>query len=261
MTENKSPIQLHIEHKEVLIFKDTGLMADFAVKKWEETCGEAVRDKDCFTAALSGGRTPVTIYQKLSDKKSLPWDKTHVFMVDERFVPYDSDENNYRMINRTLLRHVSIPPKNVHPILTQEPDAQGSADRYEDDLAAYFRKISGKYPRFDLVLLGIGDDGHTASLFPGGRSLKETRRLCIAASPPDKTKNKRMTITLPVINNAENIIFFVSGKSKSAVIKEIIEDGKSRLPAAMVRPRNGKLFFLLDEGAGSFLSGAKQKQA
>ena len=259
MTENNSPAALHSEHNEVLIFKDTGLMADFAVKKWEEISEEAIKYKGCFTAALSGGQTPLPLYQKLSGKKSLPWDKTHVFMVDERFVPYESDENNYHMINRTLLRHVSIPPKNVHPILTLEPDAGGSADRYEDGLAAYFRKMDDKYPRFDLILLGIGDDGHTASLFPGTPSLKETRRLCIAASPPDKTKNKRMTITLPVINNADNIIFFVSGENKSAVIKEIVEGVKSRLPAAMVRPKNGKLLFVLDKGAGSLLSGGKQK--
>ena len=260
MTEHNkhnNPVHLLREHKEVLIFKDANLMADFAVKKWEEISGEAIKYKKCFTVALSGGRTPVALYQKLSGKKSLPWDKTHVFMVDERFVPYESDENNYHMINRTLLRHVSIPPKNVCPILTLEPDAAGSAARYEDDLAVYFRKMDDKYPRFDLILLGIGDDGHTASLFPGTPSLKETRRLCIAASPPDKTKNKRMTITLPVINNADNIIFLVSGESKSAVIKEIVEGKKSRLPSAMVRPKKGKLIFLLDEGAGSLLSGAK----
>lgn len=240
--------------KGVHIFKNSQQLAEFAVSKWAEISSSEVKKKGHFSVALSGGKTPVTFYEKLSGEKEFPWDKTHVFIVDERFVTYDSDENNYHMINRTLLRHVAITPRNVHPILTSGPSPEAAAERYAEDLMSYCKSHHTRLPRFDLILLGIGDDGHTASLFPGTPSLNETRRWAVAVYPPDASKKGRITLTFPVINNAENIIFVVEGEKKAGIIKEVIGDENHMLPAALVKPRSGKIIFLLDEGAGSLIS-------
>jgi 6-phosphogluconolactonase len=240
--------------KEIHIFNNIEHMADFAVEKWAEISGAAIKNKGYFSAALSGGKTPAVFYKKLSGRKTFPWEKTHVFIVDERFVPYESDENNYHMINRTLLRHVNIAARNVHPILTSELSPEAAAERYEEDIASYCRTVRTRFPRFDLILLGIGEDGHTASLFPGTRSLKETRHWAVSVHPPDTSKRERITLTFPAINNAENIIFLAEGANKARIIKEVVEDENNMLPATMVRPRDGKLLFLLDEGAGALIS-------
>ncbi len=240
--------------KEILIFEEISKMSDYAVNKWTETAENAVKERGGFTVALSGGKTPINLYQKLAEKHTLPWNKTDVFMVDERFVPYESKENNFRMINELLLLHVNIPSKNIHPIITSDASAHDSASKYEHTLTAFFRKESCSMPEFDLILLGIGDDGHTASLFPDTPSLKESSCLVIAVSPEDESRKDRITLTFPVINNSRNIIFLASGINKAGVIKEVIEDNNSQLPASIVRPEKGKLIFLLDESAGSLLA-------
>lgn len=240
--------------KEVLVFKDTGKMADFAVKQWKKLADEAIKDRGRFTVALSGGTTPVLLYQKLARRKSFPWDKTFIFIVDERFVPYESDENNYHMISRTLLCHVQIPAKNIFPISTLEDTPQAAAIMYEKKILSYFRKTDGETPAFDIILLGIGDDGHTASLFPESDALNESRHLTAALSPSDRSKKERITLTYPVLNNGKNVIFFAAGKNKSTTVKQVIENTNSCLPAANVMPHNGRLVFLLDEDAGSQLS-------
>lgn len=255
-------ISVSHENKEILIFKNIEQLSDFAIEKWMGISERAIKDRGYFTVALSGGKTPMTLYQKLANlKNSLPWDKTHIFLVDERFVPYEDKESNYNMINQTLLRHVKIPKENVHPISTKEDTPQTSAAEYEEDLIAYFklgiesyRPAQGEFPKFDLILLGIGEDGHTASLFPDSPSLKENKHLTIAITPSDTSKKERITLTFSVINNADNIIFLASGSNKAKTVKEVIEEGNNLLPAAMVRPKNGKLFFLMDESAGLHLS-------
>ncbi len=240
--------------KEILIFKEIAEMSDYAVNKWTETAENAIKERGFFTVALSGGKTPVDLYRKLAEKHTLPWNNTDVFMVDERFVPYESKENNFRMINELLLLHVGIPSKNIHPIITSSASANDSASKYENTLTAFFKKESYSLPEFDLILLGIGDDGHTASLFPDSPALKESSCFVIAVFPEDKSKKERVTLTLPVINNSRNIIFLASGINKADVIKEVIEDINSQLPASLVRSEKGKLIFLLDESAGSLLS-------
>jgi 6-phosphogluconolactonase len=237
----------------VFIYGNPDQLSDFFITQWEAICDNAITVRGQFTAALSGGRTPVIFYQKLSMEKNLPWDKTQIFMVDERFVPYESGENNYHTISRTLLRHVAIPARNIHPILTSENSPQASAKRYEDDLISWFKITGTRLPQFDLVVLGMGEDGHTASLFPETRSLKEEKRLAVPVSPLDKTNMERITIALPVINNAANVMFLVTGRSKAAIIKEVVEGKNNLLPAAMVNPKHGRLLFLLDESAGALL--------
>lgn len=241
-------------NKEILIFKEIAEMSDYALDKWTEIAENAIKERGFFTVALSGGKTPVDLYRKLARKHTLPWNKTDVFMVDERFVPYESKENNFRMINELLLLHVGIPSKNIHPVITSSASSLDSASKYEDTLTAFLKKGAYSMPEFDLILLGIGNDGHTASLFPNTPSLKETSCFVTSVSLKDESRKDRITLTLPVINNSKNIIFLASGISKAGVIKEVIEDSSSQLPASMVRPEKGKLIFLLDETAGSLLS-------
>jgi 6-phosphogluconolactonase len=243
--------------KQIIIFKTIDGIADFVIVQWETLSEKAIKRKGYFSVALSGGKTPVSLYKKLSHKKKLPWDRTHIFMVDERFVPYENKENNFHMINNALLDHVSIPKGNIHHIDTGKDTPQMAAKQYELDLLAFFM-TNANPPRFDLILLGIGKDGHTASLFPSAQAVKDNKHLAAAAAPLNKTGNERITITFPVINNAENIMFLVTGRRKAKIVKEVI-DGKCDLcPASMVKPEKGKLFFLLDESAGSLLSGSKQ---
>ena len=237
-------------NKKILIFKDIDKIADYVVTKWTEIAEITVQEKGYFSVALSGGKTPAALFHKLAKEKKLPWNNTHVFMVDERFVPYHDENNNYRMINEILMRHVDIPAKNIHPILTTIETPQASALKYEKELNSFFKSRPG----FDLVLLGIGDDGHTASLFPGIPALKEKKHSAIAVPPSGAIMSERITLTLPIINEAENIMFMAAGSNKSGIIRKVIENEKSRLPAAMVRSRKGNLFFLLDEGAASLLS-------
>ncbi len=239
--------------KEILVFNSIEQIIESAVEKWAGLAEKAVGERGRFTAALSGGRTPVNLYKALAEEKGLPWDRTHIFIVDERFVPFDHEDSNYRMINSTLLKQIEIPTKNIHPVITDENTPILSAERYENEIKSFFNTIKNGTPQFDLVLLGIGGDGHTASLFPGTPVLKETRRLTAAVTPPDESMKERISLTLPVINNAGSILFMAAGEDKAGVIREIIEDN-SALPAAMVRSERGKLVFLLDEGAASLLA-------
>lgn len=241
---------MNYNNKTILTFKNLDKIANYVVTKWTEIAERTVNEKGSFSVALSGGKTPAALLQKLAKEKKLPWNKTHVFMVDERFVPYHDENNNYRMINEILMRHVDIPAKNIHPILTTIESPQASALKYEKELNSFFKSRPG----FDLLLLGIGDDGHTASLFPGSPSLKEKKHLSIAVPPSGTVISERITMTFPIINEAENIMFMATGSNKSGIIRNVIENEKSRLPAAMVRPRKGSLFFLLDETAASLLS-------
>ena len=246
--------------REIHIFGDREQMADFAIEQWTEICEAAIKNNGYFSAALSGGKTPVPFYQKLAKKNLLPWDKTHVFIVDERFVPYESDENNYHMIQRTLLRHVNIPQENIHPVRTSGISAEFSAEEYEKDIGSYCKKVHTQEPQFDLIVLGIGEDGHTASLFPGSPALKEMGRFALSVAPLDKQKTERITLTFPAINNAGNVMFLVSGANKAEITKEVIERKTRLLPAAMVRPKKGKLMFIIDKNAGSLLSGRTQSK-
>ncbi|MBI4825601.1 MAG: 6-phosphogluconolactonase [Nitrospirae bacterium] len=242
------------KEKEVLIFKDIEEISGFVVKKWLEISGRAVSKKGRFSVALSGGRTPLPLYKRLVESKGLfRWDKTDIFLVDERFVPYSDPESNFGMIRENFFRHINIPAENLHPVPIEE-DAELSAARYGKDLASSFDLTAGAVPQFDLILLGIGHDGHTASLFPGTQALNEKAHLAAAVILPDISKKNRVTITLPVINNSDNIFFMAAGADKAETVKEIIENRDSLLPAAMVKPEKGRLFFLMDEGAGSLLS-------
>jgi 6-phosphogluconolactonase len=243
------------EHKEIVVVENIDRLADYAVDQWTKLSYYSIERKGHFSVALSGGKSPVKLYQKLAERKNLPWDKTHVFIVDERFVPYESYDNNYHMINRTLLCHVVIPAGNIHFISTTENTAEDSAARYEQNLLAYAKKSKSRYPPLDMAILGIGTDGHTASLFPDAAALDETKHLAVAVNPTGNNAHRRITITYPVINNTNHIFFLASGKDKAGVVRDIIEKKHCDLPSARVRPENGKLYFVLDKACASCLSG------
>jgi 6-phosphogluconolactonase len=240
--------------KEVLVFDQPEHLLDFLIHTWNAIAEEAVAERGFFSVALSGGSTPVKFYRKLAHAESLPWDKTHIFIVDERFVPFDHRDSNYCMINETLLSNINIPHQNIHPVVTTHKSARDSAAGYERKIISFFHLTEGEAPAFDLILLGIGEDGHTASLFPGEDALQEKRHLAVNVAPSESHNHERITLTIPVINNARNIMFMVTGDSKAEVIMEILDKRESALPAVFVSPDHGSLYFLLDKEAASRLS-------
>lgn len=228
-------------------------MVAFLIGRVGEIAEGAIDARGRFTAALSGGATPVELYRRLGAEGRVPWETTHVFLVDERFVPFSDLQSNYRMINRTLLAGAAIPRANVHPYMITNAGPEESARSYEQELRSFFGLQAPAVPRFDLVLLGMGEDGHTASLFPGSPALQERRRLVLAV-PPAESRVARLTLTLPVINAGRSIFFFVAGRNKADAVKAVIEKGDTDLPAAHVRADDGRLVFLCDKEAAALLS-------
>jgi 6-phosphogluconolactonase len=244
----------------VLVFADATKVVDYAIEDWERMSAEAVRRRGYFSVALSGGKTPVPLYRRLAAKSGVGcWDKTHVFLADERFVPVTDPESNYRMIRETLLDAVRVAPSNVHPVPTDLPDPGSAARKYGETLTAFFRLARGEFPVFDLILLGLGADGHTASLFPGTAALREKERIAVAVSPGGG-KRDRITLTFPVINRARKIVFLVTGKEKAEALRGVVEFGDALLPASGVRPVTGELLFLTDTAAAAALSGGKGRR-
>jgi 6-phosphogluconolactonase len=241
---------------EVLVFRDIEEMSHHAACEWIALSERAISRRGRFTAALSGGRSPVPLYRRLAGiGKSGYWDRrVHIFLVDERFVPFEADESNYGLIREKLLNHLRIPDGNVHPIATDTGTPEIAARKYERDLTYFFNLEPGALPVFDLVLLGMGEDGHTASLFPGTPAVSESLRLAVTVTPADAVKKERVSITFPVINNADNIIFMVSGSAKSEALRDVLEKHDVRLPATQVSASRGRLYFLVDEGAARLLT-------
>ena len=212
----------------------------------------AIRDHEKFSVALSGGSTPKSLYSVLA-KATLSWEKIFFFWSDERHVPPDHPESNYRMAKEALLSIVPVPPENIFRVRAEEKDANVVAKDYEEALRSFFRLRPGEFPRFDLILLGLGPDGHTASLFPNTAALNETK-LLVVANWVEKFKANRITFTYPVLNNAACVIFLVSGADKADMVRTVLEDGRADLPSQRVHPVNGRLLWLLDKGAASKLS-------
>ncbi|MFB3925404.1 MAG: 6-phosphogluconolactonase [Syntrophales bacterium] len=246
---------MSIRDRKIRIFKSGKEGAEFLLGKWKEISGAAIRKRDRFTAALSGGRTPVPFYQKLAGLRDPQvWERTHIFQVDERFVPAESEDSNYGMMRREFLDTVPIPRNNIHPVPVEEYCARAAAERYEADIRSFFGLPPEIFPRFDFVLLGIGEDGHTASLFPRTPRLAKTSRI-VAAVVPESAKHDRITLTLPVLNSAGNVFFMVTGKSKAAILKKIVEGTDAALPASMVEPESGRIWVVADAGAASLFCG------
>ena len=223
-----------------------------AAAEFNALASTAIRDHRKFTVALSGGSTPKSLYSVLA-RSALPWDKIFFFWSDERHVPPDHPESNYRMAKEALLSKVPVPPENIFRVRAEEKDANVVAKDYEEALRSFFGLRPGEFPRFDLILLGLGPDGHTASLFPNTAALNETK-LLVVANWVEKFKANRITFTYPVLNNAACVIFLVSGADKADMVRTVLEDGRADLPSQRVHPVNGRLLWLLDKGAASKLS-------
>jgi 6-phosphogluconolactonase len=230
---------------EYLVFGSSEEIERFLAERWREISLSAVKERDRFSAALSGGQTPVGFYSRLASLEGLPWDRTHIFLVDERFVPPDDADSNYKMIFEVLLNKIHIPSQNVHSISTVGLSPETSAGKYEGELRLFFGLSPQGIPEFDLALLGVGEDGHTASLFPGSEALKEKEHLVARVTAP-ASMHDRITLTFPALNNAKNIFVLAIGSRKASVMKKLIEGNNRTLPISQIRPREGRLIFLMD---------------
>jgi 6-phosphogluconolactonase len=225
-----------------------------AAVEFSRCAREAIAAHGRFCVALSGGTTPRGVYSLLASEptNALPWNQIYVFFGDERHVPPDHPDSNYRMANETLFSKVPIPPQNIFRV-PAELSAEAAAEKYERSLRELFNPGENAWPVFDLILLGLGDDGHTASLFPGTAALKETSRL-VAANWVDKFQSYRITFTYPVLNHAAEVLFLVSGESKSQILKAVLLPSGPRVyPAQAVQPQAGILMWLADREAARLI--------
>jgi len=208
-----------------------------------------------FSVALSGGSTPKSLYSLLAQNYAdFPWNRTFLFFGDERHVPSDDPESNYRMVNESLFSKIEIPAGNVFRVKAENPDAAAVASEYETQVRKFFELKSGELPRFDLMLLGMGPDGHTASLFPGSEGLKEQSKLVIA-NWVEKFKTHRISFTFPVLNHASEVIFLASGPDKADMIHQVLEGNNTPpYPSQLVQPVDGRLLWMLDEAAAAKLT-------
>ncbi len=246
---------------EIEIFPNTESLAQRAAEQFAALAGYAIRKRGRFVVALSGGSTPKPMNALLAAPplaEKINWSKVYVFWSDERCVAPEDPESNYGSARESLLKHVHIPVENIqraHGELAPEHAAQ----KYEDRLRAFFGRMPGdtipvgQPMRFDLILLGLGEDGHTASLFPGAPAIREKQRWAVAVkhdSPPLPLVD-RVTFTPVLINAAANVTFLVTGAAKAERLRQVLRDPQDvdRLPAQAVRPKDGKLFWFLDEAA------------
>ncbi len=218
---------------------------------------DAVAQRGRFTIALSGGSTPRNLFNLLATnaRTALPWERMFFFWGDERHVPPTDPDSNYKMADEALLSKVPVPAGNVFRIAAENPDAAAAAQAYELTLQKFFALAPGQFPVFDLILLGMGPDGHAASLFPGSAGLQEKSRLVIA-NWVEKFKTSRITLTLPVLNAARCVTFLVSGTDKAPALHAVLEGDApgEQYPSKLIRPTDGKLIWLVDRAAASELS-------
>ncbi|HZR67376.1 MAG TPA: 6-phosphogluconolactonase [Terriglobales bacterium] len=221
-----------------------------AAEKFCKLGSEAIQKTGRFTVALSGGSTPRGLHQELVTNFSsrLPWDKVFFFWGDERHVPPDSSDSNYRMAKETLLSKLPIPMENIFRVPAELSDAREAAQKYEDTLEKFFQPAGNEFPRFDFILLGMGPDGHTASLFPGTAALQEKDRL-VVANWVEKLNTFRITFTYPVLNNAASVMMLVSGDEKAEMVRKALKDPAANLPCQGVKPVHGEIVWYLDKGA------------
>jgi 6-phosphogluconolactonase len=238
---------------EIVVVPDPAALAREAAQLLANLAKEAVESRGRFSVALSGGSTPGALYRLLAEapyRDQIPWKQIHLFWGDERCVPPDDPGSNFRLAEDALITQVPIPSENVHRVLG-ELDPERAARAYVKEMEDFF---CGPRTRFDLVLLGLGDDGHTASLFPQSAALQETERLAVAVEARYGDRPAyRVTLTLLAINTARQIWFLVMGQTKAEIVQAVLEDRAKGLPAQRVQPTAGQLTWLLDAAAASQL--------
>ena len=240
---------------DIKVHDDPEAVARAAARRFVQLAAEAIADHGAFSVALAGGSTPKRIYELLATDDEfvdgVDWGKAHVFFGDERTVPHDHADSNFRMAHEAMLARVSLPAENVHP-MKGTGDAAANASLYEDDLRSFFG--GAEWPRFDLVMLGMGDDGHTASLFPSTEALKESRAW-VVSNWVEKFDTRRITLTAPAINHARHVLFTVTGAAKTDRLREVLYGGRDpeRLPSQLIQPVAGTLEWFVDKAAAAKL--------
>ena len=212
---------------------------------------DAIRNKGAFNVALSGGRTPEPIYRLLAEEYGhlFPWSRTRFFWLDERCVPPEHADSNFNLARKELLRYIN--PGAVFRMKGELPPEEAAKD-YESLLQEEFRVSKGDIPEFDLILLGIGTDGHVASIFPSSQAMVERKRLVISSRAPD-SGGARITLTLPVINESSTCLFIAAGHQKKDIARRILDDsGDDSIPARLINPANGRIVWVLDRSAYPF---------
>lgn len=247
---------------DLLVVADEATLAQEAVKCVVAIAEEAVARCGRFTVALAGGSTPRLFYSLLAAEPyctRLPWRETHLFWGDERAVPPEHPDSNFGMAKATLLSHVPVPANQVHRMQAERADLDAAASEYEAEIARTLAaQPPDEPPAFDLILLGLGTDGHTASLFPYTQALRERTRWAVANYIP-ALKANRLTLTTPILNQAATVLFLVSGIEKATALQAVLEGppDPERLPAQLIRPVAGRVVWLVDQAAASSLGMAR----
>lgn len=249
---------------EILVLKhDSSQWAAEAAALVLDLRKQAVSEHGRFLVALSGGKTPEQLYRRLVSAPTggmTGWNETHFFFSDERCVPPDDPESNFQLADQTLFRPLNISESRIYRMQGEHPDPEAAAGDYERLLRGATTAPTA-WPELDLVLLGVGNDGHTASLFPGTDALHENKRAVAVGHAPSNPRT-RLTLTLGVINHATVVLFLASGDNKAAIVQRILEprhEADRQLPAALVRPQRGRLIWLLDRAAAANLTGEYQE--
>ena len=251
----------HQSNSEVRVLPDGPTIANRCAQRFVEIATAAVKEKGSFEVVLAGGSTPKLLYSLLVNdpglRSQVPWDKMHLFFGDERHVKPDHADSNFRMASETMFSKSPLKSEQVTRIKGEYPVAEDAAKEYDQYLRTYYKLAEGQFPRFDLVLLGMGSEGHTLSIFPGTRALRETRRIAVH-NWVGKVLMDRITLTAPAVNNAANIIFMVTGADKAPALTAVLERfyEPDQLPAQLIQPVKGTLLWLVDTTAGSLLTRA-----
>ena len=244
---------------DVRILKDPASVASRAAQEFVRAAVEAVQEKGSFKVSLAGGSTPRALYSLLvSDpvlRQQVPWDKMYLFFGDERHVGPGHPDSNFRMATEAMLAKAPLKASQVTRIKGEYPDAEEAAREYEQTLATFFKLTAGEFPRFDLLLVGMGNEGHTLSLFPGTKALHADGRIAVR-NWVGKLYTDRITLTSPAACSAARIMFLVTGADKALALKAVLEGPyePEQLPAQLLQPKDGKLLWLVDTAAGGMLS-------
>ena len=235
---------------EVRVFPTAAELFRSAAETFCDHALRAIHERGRFTVALSGGSTPRGLHHELATTfaSQLPWEKVFFFWGDERHVPPDFPESNFRMAKETLLSKLPIATDHVFRMPGELPDADQGARLYEENLREFFHPAAGEFPTLDFVLLGVGGDGHTASLFPGTKALEERQRW-VFGNWVEQHSTYRITLTYPVLNHASHVMFLVEGAAKAEIVRTILKDPAANLPSQRVKPIKGELIWYLDAAA------------
>lgn len=242
----------------IKIFESKTELNRFAAEKFVEIGNSAISENGRFTVALAGGSTPKGLYQLLTTKEfsdKIDWTRIYFFFGDERNVPHDSDESNYKMAGKNLLNPLKISEDQIFAWRTNLENPEKIAENYNKTIKNFFDLNEKELPHFDLILLGMGDDGHTASLFPDTKALDESEKIAVE-NWVEKFDSFRLTFTFPTINNAANVLFLVVGEKKAETLRVVLNDenNEKKMPSQNVKPKDGKLFWLVDADAAKFLA-------